>query len=288
MSVTDRELSTHTHTCHPVPTLTQFPNPTRPHRPDISFATYVGFDIEKLGNIPLGSFLNFSRAIPCLLSTLHAANFTQLKIKVKDIKEPTVTGFVSKGLDSLLGSTVSGAFAMLKGTLIRALPNAFETTVRDMINTALRDQMAASTTCEMPEMPQTPARFVDWQTHDMITDAKELIDGQLTDNDENGRPKINALVIEPFLTEQSGQKGTFQLYGNFFQTNTTNSPSFGAVDVRVSNLRIMGLDSIYNISLLDAVGPHTLHSDLYLGMPHPMNVTVDVFVEMHGGTVLQM
>ena len=82
-------------------------------RPDISFATYVGFDVNKLGNLQLGTLLNFSQAIPCLLSSIHAANFTQLKIKVKSIKEPKVTGFVSKGFDSLLGSTVSGAFAMM-------------------------------------------------------------------------------------------------------------------------------------------------------------------------------
>ena len=82
-------------------------------RPDISFATYVGFDVDKLGGLPIGTMLNFSQALPCLFSTLRAANFTQLKIKVKDIKEPTVTGFVSKGFDTLLGSTVKSAFALL-------------------------------------------------------------------------------------------------------------------------------------------------------------------------------
>ena len=92
-----------------------------------------------------------------------------------------------------------------------------------MINTALRDQLAASTTCTMPELPQTPPRFVDWQTHDLIVDAKGLIDGQLTENDDAGRPKINSLVVEPYLIEQSGQKGTFQLSGQFFQTNSTTA-----------------------------------------------------------------
>ena len=98
----------------------------------LTAATLLAIDREKFTGIQVGSLLNQTAA--CLLSSVHAANVTQLKLEIQSVESPSLTGFISPGLDSLF----SNAFELYLGFWGQAMRVFFRSLIDESVVLTLR------------------------------------------------------------------------------------------------------------------------------------------------------
>jgi len=103
---------------------------------DISVVASVllGIDEAKLGALQLGSLLDSEKILDCLLSTIHRIEVSGLSLEFGNIQSPTLEGFVSRGIDRVVSTSVKAAFLMYESTLREAAPSFFHTTARNFVN----------------------------------------------------------------------------------------------------------------------------------------------------------
>ena len=94
----------------------------------------LAIDSGLLEAVEIGSLLRKGKISPCLLSTIFDVAVAGLSINMDDIEPPTVSGFVSPGLDRVFGGVSKAAFVVFKDLLLARLPTFFDLAVRDYIN----------------------------------------------------------------------------------------------------------------------------------------------------------
>jgi len=99
---------------------------------------------------------------------------------------------------------------------------------------------------------------------DLFALAKNIIDEQLLSSSKDGGSKINN-VIQSLTESNSNEIGTLYSPGDLFeQSSEINLAKFqGAIDIRVSNLRIKNLDSVdYPIAFLNPNQSNSLITEI--------------------------
>jgi len=94
----------------------------------------LAIDSGLLEAVEIGSLLRKGKISPCLLSTIFDVAVAGLSINMDDIEPPTVSGFVSPGLDRVFGGVSKASFVVFKDLLLARLPTFFDLAVRDYIN----------------------------------------------------------------------------------------------------------------------------------------------------------
>ena len=121
----------------------------------VDFSLFLGINTQTLGAVLLGSVIYTANILPCILGAVDDAEVTALSVTVSDIVPPTVSGFLDDGsgsvFDHIISSGVEALFSMYKGVLIRAIPNFFETTLRDLLNDYVDDALNDDEPCPKPD-----------------------------------------------------------------------------------------------------------------------------------------
>ena len=100
------------------------------------FAAINRTSIEQ--DIRLGSLLQSTTvAMDCLLSTVLDLAFLTLNVTANDVLSPTISGFVSTGLDHLMDSAMDTVFILYEQILLRLAPNYFQHELRPILTTKL-------------------------------------------------------------------------------------------------------------------------------------------------------
>jgi hypothetical protein len=84
------------------------------------------------------------------LNSIDNLSVTELSLKVADMFPPTPTGFLDAGVDYLISKGAVSLFHMYEAVLIRAMPNFFNTFVRDNLNDFLTD-FGEANSCPEPD-----------------------------------------------------------------------------------------------------------------------------------------
>ena len=276
-----------------------------------SVAFMLALDQERLGSINLGSMLHADKILPCLLSASHGVELTGMKVDVNDILTPTITGFVSKGIDRILKTSSKAIFDMYEASLLKAIPNFFQMTVRKMLNEIVVAYMS-----DTKNVHCTPAQklnaLVDFRDFFMPPDdakaagasgaapygdigpmAMDMVNSQLLSLDEKGSLKVNSIAIQPMTKVQSGTAGMLQFPSDIFSLVKDDiahafwSAFAQRMELRAYNTRIKNLDTIREpISLLlpSPDDPQLLQNNFNIGKSsHWLSGSVRVLLDIAGG-----
>lgn len=227
---------------------------------DVEASFLLVLDEIAMGSMELGSLFDTKNLLPCLLSIVHAIKLSGLHVDPSYINDaPTVDGFLSSGLDRVISDSVEAAFSMYEGSLRAAIPNIFQTNVRELINTFLVDFFIDDRTeSKCPELQSLEKGFIDFRNFFNSTDRsygdlpgvlKNMLDDELLNtNPETGKLRFNEALVAPFTRAQSGIKGTmvFPIDLFSFLIPKAESQKFGmeSLELRIFDPKIENLDTI--------------------------------------------
>jgi len=251
---------------------------------DVEASLLLVLDEVAMGSMTLGPLFFTENLLPCLLSVVQDAELSGLDVDPSYINDgPAVEGLLSSGFDRFISDSVEAAFAMYKGSLRAAIPNIFQTTVRDLINTFVADTFnddQTSSTC--PESQPPVEEIIDFRKffdaeNDVYGDLPSLFKNMIDDellaiNPDTGRPRINEALIAPLTGAQSGSEGTMLFKSDLFSflVPKNMSQTFGleTLALRLFDPIIVNLDTIGTpIKLLEpnATNGQTLDNYAALG-----------------------
>lgn len=100
----------------------------------INASFLLGLDSEVVETWTIGTFLNTSNLIPCLLSAVSTAGVSQLLVTVGSIGVPIVSDAFSPGVIELLNTGVEGGACVYEQLILEAIPGFFQTNVTVLVN----------------------------------------------------------------------------------------------------------------------------------------------------------
>ena len=211
-----------------------------------------------LGSMELGSLLNTENLLPCLLSVIDKVELSGLVIDPSHINDEFILADdLSMGL---ISDSIEAAFAMYKGSVHAAIPNIFQTNVRQMMNAFIEDAFSDNGTgLKCPEPVSYKEDYIDFRKFfdakdssygDLAMTLKDMLDDRLlTNSPETGRPSVNEILIAPLTVAQSGTIGALYYSDDLFRIQNKNV-QFRAYDSKIENLNSVGapLDILKTIS----------------------------------------
>mmetsp|Transcript_4236 Transcript_4236/g.4760 ORF Transcript_4236/g.4760 Transcript_4236/m.4760 type:complete len:2377 (+) Transcript_4236:252-7382(+) len=237
---------------------------------DVEASLLLVLDEDTFGNIELGPLFYTEHFLPCLLSIVQEAKVSGLDVDPTFINNgPTVTGFIDPGLDRIITNSVEAAFTIYKDSLRSAIPNIFQTSVRELINTFSIDAYKnnkSNTIC--PKVQPFEEGFIDFRQlfdsndsndgiyGDLLPMLKNMLDEKLLAIDaETLRPRINEALVAPFTAAQSGTEGMYvtemDLVNFLLSKNVSQQFGLDSLELRVFDPKIENIDSIGSIELLE-------------------------------------
>ena len=234
---------------------------------DVEASLLLVLDEDAMGDMVLGPLFYMEHLLPCLLSIIEEVKLSGLDVDPTFINDgPVVNGLLDSGLDRIITDSIEAAFTIYKGALRTAIPNIFQTSIRDLINASFIDAYKddkSNTKC--PEVEPFEEGFVDFREFfdsndgsygDLLPMLKNMLDEELLAIDtETGRPRINEALVAPLTAAQSGAEGTMLFPMDFvgFLVSKDVFRQFGldSFELRVFDPKIENLDSIGTIELLE-------------------------------------
>ena len=276
---------------------------------DIDASVFLGIDTVALGGLPLGPLLRSSDVASCLLGAVDDLEATELLVSVGDVDPPTLTGFLDGGVDYVISSAAASLFEMYEAVALRALPNFFDSFVRDRLNDYVEDALGLfSSGCELGDDMEALDWHVDFRDllygadeaalaggngdgryGDLVPMVMDVIDARLFGSDDTGLLAINEAVVVPLTESRFGRRGAVVLEGDLVRLEHASRydiwKSF-ATDLRLtlSNLRVNGLDTLrtpFKVLEPSASGPHVVENQLNLG---PMSAGFEFGIGIGDGT----
>ncbi|KAG7360522.1 hypothetical protein IV203_035621 [Nitzschia inconspicua] len=265
---------------------------------DVEASLYLVIDQEALGGMTLGSLLSIDNSLPCFMSVIHDVQLSGLFVDPQNIDIPTLTGFVSPGLDRVITGAVEAAFDMYSGALANAIPNIFQMSVRDFVNKQVLATFLNDMEISCPLYPTDVEGFVDFRDFFNASSSeygpfpamlRNLLDTELLQLDSTtGIPKINKMLIDPLTLNQSGVEGTIAIDGNLFETGATISVGGLNADIqlRASNAKVENLNTLsLPLKLLEIVStePYFLNNTATIGThEQPLRFSTRLFFAIAG------
>ena len=220
---------------------------------NVNLAFLLALDLNKIGELELGSILHMKQILPCLLSTVWDASVSQMLVTIGDFDEPTVDGFISDPLRDTITSSIQSLFGTYKSTLIAAVPNIADITLRGLLNRLLQAYMDGeeNSICPSMAMEKSSFGFVDFRElllpralsidlggsgegkyGDLLRTVFDLFKKQVLDIDPvDGTSSINDLLIKPLTKGQSDVPGTLSFPGDLF--NQDSNLSVGGLNAKI-------------------------------------------------------
>jgi hypothetical protein len=271
---------------------------------DVALSLFLAVDRTKFDALKLGSLLKADNILPCMMSSMADLEVSELNVTVGDFSVPTLTGFVSPGIDRTVTNIVKAAFDAYKPTMLRAMPGIFQTTVRAALNGRLGNTIGTNSDgdCKplvIPPLSNGQSASVDFRDFFLDpADAKKLggngnqpygtlgplayslLTDRLTAAGSDGRPMINDLIIRRFTERQSGVGGSLVFPDTLFEigdasaaevrSSTATQDDFflnGTFSVMLRNFRIENIDTVGSpMELLKVTSdPYVLENAITIG-----------------------
>jgi len=198
---------------------------------EVDISMFVGINAERWGKLELGPMLHTKNILPCLLGAVDVMKVAGLSMTVGDIAPPRLSGFLDGGIDRLVSAGAVALFDMYEGSMLRAMPNFFQTYVRDVMD----DYLERTLSSKADECPKTndvaEDQYVDFgdmfqassttsvgRYGDVIPLVMKAIEDNLfvsSDGDagEGGLLAINDVLISPITKSRYGTEGVVKFNG---------------------------------------------------------------------------
>ncbi|GKY93773.1 hypothetical protein MPSEU_000344500 [Mayamaea pseudoterrestris] len=273
---------------------------------DISLSTalLLGIDMNTLGQLPLGAFMDMANILPCMMTSIYRLKGTGLDISTMTVEAPTITGFTSPGLQRIMSEGLEAIFAAYNPLLSESLPNLVESTVVDMLDKALSGLLDTSKNTCLSATPMEPGKFVDFRDlllsplkakeygasgaspyGELAVIVKQFVDDQLLRvNNETGRTGLAEMFIVPMTKKQSGTAGSIVMKdivsfaGTIDVGEESASLALNVRDVGIDHLDSIGLPLV----LLDPVRneANLLNNTITLGVTEALLLQGKVLIDI--------
>mmetsp|Transcript_20470 Transcript_20470/g.37295 ORF Transcript_20470/g.37295 Transcript_20470/m.37295 type:complete len:1773 (+) Transcript_20470:127-5445(+) len=246
-------------------------------------------DQNLLREIQLGQVLDVDNILPCLLSTILHADITSLSVDVADVLTPSMTGFVSPGMDRLFSSTMDAGFLMYEHIVLDAAPQFFQERVRPILSDAIVKKAVSSSDNSVACAPRPTwsglesDRRIDFR--DLLLSPLDAKSAGATGREPYGNifssyalpylkenvfqgELFNEGFVRPFTHSRSGAEGSIVFSETLLGWNhtTLSSVIYDSLVVSVSELRIDNLDTVVDpMRLLHPVDVNVLSNTLAFG-----------------------
>jgi hypothetical protein len=246
---------------------------------------FIALDLDKLGDLGLGSLLSLEYILPCLLSTLQELQVTEMLVSV-GVLYPQAGGLLYT-TDNAVSSFTQTLLDSFGSQFIEAIPHIFNGAGREIINGILAS-FADDTDCQALEIPPddtVDSMYIDFRKFfdaeskpygDLPVLVQRLVDSELA---------INDILVGPLTRAQSNATGSFIFPGDVFDSEMR--VKVGGLDAEIQlrawEARIENLDTFgAPLSLLDAVRnePHQLNNTATLGAGEPMRFAVRLLIAL--------
>lgn len=227
----------------------------------LNTSLFVAIDIIKLEQLQLGSLIYTENLLSCFMEAIYDLQVSSLTVKVDDMSQPTISGFITPGLDRVIKSITDAGLAAFEPTIIKAMPNLFQGPVRKILSKQFLDGSFNSSSSSMKcptnhqHLINTSPKYIDYR--DMLLPSNEsiklggtgnekmygtlmkrmynMIEEKLNEIDGNGQPFIDQMLIRPFTKRQSGIDGMLHMKRDIFTFGTINSTKENDVSVLGDN-----------------------------------------------------
>ena len=236
---------------------------------DVEASLLLLLDEDIIENMKLGPLFYTEHLLPCLLSIVHDIKVSGLDVDPTFINSgPRVDFLLDTGINRVITDAVEAVFSMYKGSLHAAIPNMFQTRVRDLINTSFIDAYKSdgkNVTC--PQVQPLKEGFIDFRKFFDFNDSsygdlppylKTLLTKELLAVDtETKRLRINEAVVAPLTAAQSGTKGTIlfplDLVSFFMPKDLTQQFGLESLGLRIFDPKIENIDTIGMLELFEPI-----------------------------------
>lgn len=258
---------------------------------DAAVAFFIAIDQGRFGDVQLGSLFHTSNIPQCLLSSLYAAEVTQLHLTVGDIDPPSIESLSSEGLTRITTAAFEAITAMYEDLFLEALPAIFDDTLRPLLNGMVRDYVGdgSSSGCPLPpdiieDSPTIDLRDLLLQPEDaaaanglgtspygtLVGMLKSLVDDALLTPKQDGTLPVNDLVVAPLTKQQSGAKGALTMPGEIFNeaVELNLADVKGMMQLGIFDISLINIDSVAApVKFLEPDGAHVLNNRATFGGP---------------------
>jgi hypothetical protein len=284
---------------------------------DAEISFLLALDEDKLGSLELGSLFFSDQIMSCLRPVLFETQFTGLDVRISDVQEPVLEGFTSAGIDRIITNSVEAAYAMYKSVVLQSIPSLFQTTLRDILNQQILDNLlnVFENGCTLA---QHSNGFIDFRSlllppdeseqaggsglhpyGDLPPKVTQLLRNQFLSAKNDSALNINELVIAPITESQSGVPGMLNIpSARFLMKKDPTSDTWiqhllQNFEFSLSNARIQNLDTMMlPVSVLQPTNSaHVLNNVINMGTqerPLNMSLTLLLAVEPDQSSPLSM
>lgn len=283
---------------------------------DTSSSLFLAVDQKKLTSMTLGSLLKIDQIFPCMLSTAVKVEVTELGVKVGDIEQLDLKGFLSSKLGKVLNATTDALMQEYGDMVIAAIPAVFDQSVRALANNWMSYylNLEDSTACPSFSLETKRSReFIDLRDLLLPVDMSRMLGGAgdsrygdlfrgvldfinsrvLSIDETTGSSGVNDFLIAPLTEAQSGIPGTLHYQKNLLDTGNQviDLGGFRAnIELKAHNARVENLDTVgAPLSILDPLGPHNISNTASFGTgKQPLRFAIDFLISVLGDENLQM
>ena len=274
----------------------------------VSMALLLAIDLGIFESIKFGSILHLESILPCILSAVHEADVTQLRISVGSVRSFSVSGFQSSEISLALEDISRKIRDTYADDILTSLPAFFDTVVRAMAKGAIDFYLDqdSNVACSKVTFDSTGPNFIDFrdlllskfdsivyggtgnsQYGDLFRSAFETVRNSLFQVDlEDGLSTANDELVGPATRLVSNITGTLLFSGPLFDRTTPVSTGdlnsqihFLARDARIDNIDTVGP----NLRFLEAVRKNgqQLNNSAVIGTAErPLNFAVKFLVSI--------
>ena len=100
---------------------------------NVDLALLMAIDDDRLKALEIGGILRSENLLSCFVSVIHELAVAGFDVSVGSIRDPVLSGFVSRGIDRVVSQAVESVFLMYEPTFLKALPSMFQGPFRDII-----------------------------------------------------------------------------------------------------------------------------------------------------------
>jgi hypothetical protein len=265
----------------------------------IAVALFIAVDLDRVGELELGSLFETKSIVQCLLSTAYIFEIPQMKVSVGSFTNPTIDG-MRTDTGAVVTLATETLFNRFKTELLEAIPKIFDGVGKDLLSNILDSPDERSCQAFIREplegaavdfrdllLPQNESILLggsgDAQYGNLISSVFSLIKEEMFAVDpDTGLAALNTKLISDLTKTQSGTTGRLYFPGDLL--NSERRVQAGGLDAKV-RLRAYGayinnLDTVGTpLSILEPIEEEAnlLNNSAGIGLNRPLQLGIRLF-----------
>jgi len=277
---------------------------------ELNVSLLMAMDQDLMGELKLGSILDTTYMISCLLSTIHSVGLSEFVMDIGDIEEFSISGFISEDTNESIQVMTEAILSEYKPLVLSAIPAFTSKTIRPILHGIL--QVFVDTTRNdgaCPEPDSSLDGILDFRDlllsgeralellgrggspyGDLFRLLYNFLEEMMSKADKNGLSELNVLLSS--LTERQSDKGGELYYpGDLFKQDLDVALNGlnAAIELGVSDLRVSNIDSFgAPVKVLQPVkeGSSLLNNTALMGFgPDPFRTEFRLLIKGKGDEV---